>query len=481
MELNKDLNYAPENIQHIHIMGVCGTGMAALAGMLKTAGFNISGSDKSVYPPMSLFLEEMQIKVYDGYGAGNLEPRPDLVIVGNVITRKNPEAIALSQTDIPYLSFPQALAHFFIQDRTSLVVSGTHGKTTTSSLLASCLHRADLDPTFMIGGIVREFDANFRLGKGEHFVSEGDEYDTAFFDKESKFLHYRPDIAIITSVEFDHADIFEDLDAIKRSFKKFVSLLPKDGLIIAHLDDPNVVEVVADAPCEVQGYGESKELDWCLADVQASGSMTHFSVKYKGRKWADLRVQLPGKHNCLNALAVTAVLHRIGLAPQAINEGLSRFGGIKRRQEVRGIINDISVIDDFAHHPTAVKETIQALKNAYTGQRLITIFEPRTNSSRRSIFQQDYIPCFDASDLTFIREPVPLDNIAPEELFSAKQLTEDINKRGKHAVSCPDTNTILAKLLPVLKAGDVVAILSNGGFDNIHNRLLEQLKTGKAA
>lgn len=481
MELQKALNHAPNHIRHIHIMGVCGTGMAALAGMLKTSGYAISGSDKAVYPPMSLFLEEMQIAVHDGYGAQNLTPRPDLVIVGNVITRKNPEAIALSKTDIPYLSFPQALAHFFIQDRTSLVVTGTHGKTTTASLLASCLNRADLDPTFMIGGIVREFDANFRLGKGKYFISEGDEYDTAFFDKESKFLHYRPDIAIITSVEFDHADIFDDLDAIKQSFKKFVSLLPKDGLIIAHLDDPNVVEVVADAPCEVQGYGESSYLDWSLENIKANGGMTSFSINHRGREWANLSVQLPGKHNCLNALAVTAVLHRIGITADKINEGLSLFGGIKRRQEVRGIVNNITVIDDFAHHPTAVKETIQALKNAYTDQRLITVFEPRTNSSRRSIFQQDYIPCFDTSDLTFIREPVPLDTVAKEDHFSAKQLTADINRRGKHAISCPDTESILKQLLPILKAQDVVVILSNGAFDNIHNRLLEQLKTGKAA
>jgi UDP-N-acetylmuramate: L-alanyl-gamma-D-glutamyl-meso-diaminopimelate ligase len=475
MELSKDLNFAPKNIRHIHIMGVCGTGMAALAGMLKSTGFEISGSDKAVYPPMSLFLEEMQIAVFDGYGAQNLEPQPDLVIVGNVITRKNPEAIALATMDIPYLSFPQALAHFFIQDRTSLVVTGTHGKTTTSSLLASCLNRANLDPTFMIGGIVREFDANFRLGKGTHFVSEGDEYDTAFFDKESKFLHYRPDIAIITSVEFDHADIFDDLDAIKRSFKTFVALLPKDGLIVAHLDDPNVVEVVADAPCEVQGYGESTHLNWSLADVKANGGMTHFTVNHNGKDWTKLSVQLPGKHNCLNALAVTAVMHRIGVVPETINAGLSLFGGIKRRQEVRGIVHDITVIDDFAHHPTAVKETIQALKNAYEGQRLITVFEPRTNSSRRAIFQQDYIPCFDASDLTFIREPVPLTTVAKEDLFSAKQLASDINKRGKHAISCPDTDSILAQLLPILKAEDVVAILSNGGFDNIHDRLLARI------
>jgi UDP-N-acetylmuramate: L-alanyl-gamma-D-glutamyl-meso-diaminopimelate ligase len=477
MELLSELNHAPKNIRHIHIMGICGTGMAALAGMLKSSGYSITGSDKAVYPPMSIFLEEIGIKAYDGYGPQNLTPRPDLVIVGNVIPRINPEALALAEAQIPYLSFPQALAHFFIQSRTSLVVTGTHGKTTTASILASCLNRADLDPTFMIGGIVREFDANFRIGQGEHFVSEGDEYDTAFFDKESKFLHYRPDIAIITSVEFDHADIFDNLDAIKGSFKKFVSLLPKDGLIIAHLDDPNVVEVVQNSPCEVQGYGQTSGLDWSLHDVRADGGMTHFKVRHRDKEWAKLAVQLPGTHNCLNSLAVAAVLHRIGVSPNVINKGLSQFGGIKRRQEVRGIINKVTVIDDFAHHPTAVKETLKALKDAYTGQRLITVFEPRTNSSRRAIFQKNYISCFDCSDLIFIREPVPLDNVATDELFSSRQLAADLNNRGLHAESCPDTDTILDKLLPIIQENDVVAILSNGGFDNIHIRLMEKLQT----
>lgn len=476
MELATELNHAPATIRHIHIMGICGTGMAALAGMLKSSGYEVTGSDKAVYPPMSLFLEAIGIHAIDGYGPRNLEPKPDLVIVGNVITRKNPEAVALAETTIPYLSFPQALAHFFIQSRTSLVITGTHGKTTTSSLLASCLNRAGLDPTFMIGGIVREFDANFRLGNGAHFVSEGDEYDTAFFDKESKFLHYRPDIAIITSVEFDHADIFVDLDAIKRSFKKFVSLLPDDGLIIAHLDDENVVEVVQDAPCEVQGYGQNKELDWSLHDVRAEGGMTRFKARFQGRDWAELAVQLPGTHNCLNALAVAAVLHRIGVAPAAINQGLSQFGGIKRRQEVRGIVGGVTVIDDFAHHPTAVRETLKALKDAYAGQRLITVFEPRTNSSRRAIFQNDYVSCFDSSALTFIREPVPIEGIAAAELFSAEKLAKDLQNRGLSAESCPDTDTILEKLLPRLQPDDVVAILSNGGFDNIHARLLEKLQ-----
>lgn len=476
MELQKPLNRVPDSIHHIHIMGICGTGMAALAGMLKAGGYEITGSDKAVYPPMSHFLEGMGIIACDGYGPENLEPRPDLVIVGNVITRINPEAQALAKSRLPYLSFPQALAHFFIKSKTSLVVTGTHGKTTTSSLLASCLHRAERDPSFMIGGIVRDFDANFRLGKGNHFVSEGDEYDTAFFDKESKFLHYRPNIAIITSVEFDHADIFEDLEAIKRSFKKFVSLLPKDGLIIAHLDDKNVQEVVQNAPCEVQGYGQSKGLDWCLSDIRAEGGMTHFKVSRQGKAWAELMIRLPGSHNCLNGVAVSAVLHRLGLPIEQIQQGLGLFGGIKRRQEVRGIINNITVIDDFAHHPTAVRLTLDGLHKAYPKQRLITLFEPRTNSSRRAIFQQDYVDCFDSSAISFIREPVPLDGVAKSDLFSSEQLAKDLKNRGLQAESCPNTDSILKKLVPLLHQGDVVAILSNGGFDNIHTRLLEILE-----
>jgi UDP-N-acetylmuramate: L-alanyl-gamma-D-glutamyl-meso-diaminopimelate ligase len=475
IELDPRLNMAPQQIRHIHIMGICGTGMAALAGMLKASGYQVTGSDSGVYPPMSDFLKEQGIEAASGYGPQNLEPRPDLVIVGNVITRKNPEAHGLAEAAIPYLSFPQALAHFFISSRTSLVVAGTHGKTTTSSLLASALHQAGLDPSFMIGGIVREFDANFRLGNGPHFVVEGDEYDTAFFDKGSKFLHYRANIAIITSVEFDHADIFADLDAIKQTFRKFVAGLPADGLIVAHLDDPNVAEIVADAPCEVQGYGFSPDLTWSLADIRAEKGMTRFQIQHQGEPWSDMAVRMPGRHNCLNSLAVTAVLHRLDLAPEQINSALSSFGGVKRRQEVRGIANGITVIDDFAHHPTAVRETLAALMEAYTGQRLVTVFEPRTNSSRRAIFQQDYVSAFDAADLILIRKPLPLDNVPVEELFSSTQLASDLKARGLDARTFDDTDTILDHLMTALKEGDVVAILSNGGFDNIHSRLLERL------
>ncbi len=476
--LEADRNYPPAEIKHVHLMGICGTGMAALAGMLQQSGYTVTGSDNHVYPPMSLFLDSLNIPVHNGYAGGNLKPAPDLVIVGNVITRKNPEAEALAELKIPYLSFPQALDHFFIRSRTSLVVAGTHGKTTTCSLLATALYTARLDPSFMIGGIVRQFNSNFRLGGGKYFVAEGDEYDTAFFDKGSKFLHYRPHVAVITSLEFDHADIFADLEAIKRSFKKFVALLPQDGLLIANLDDPNVAEVAAEAPCAVQGYGLNPANVWALADFRTAGEATRFSVLKNGNPWSTMTVKLSGRHNCLNSLAVCAVLHHLGVSPATIDKGLGSFQGVKRRQEVRGIEKGITVIDDFAHHPTAVKETLAGLKQAYPNRRLIAVFEPRTNSSRRAVFQRDYVVAFDAADIILLREPLPLDGLPSEELFSSVRLAKDlVQERNLVAEALADTDSILARLGAILRPGDVVAILSNGGFDNIHVRLLEQIKT----
>lgn len=480
--LEASLNFAPQKICHIHLMGICGTGMAALAGMLQDSGYTVTGSDSHVYPPMSVFLGELHIPVQNDYRAENLQPAPDLVIVGNVITRKNPEAKGLADLKIPYLSFPQALSHFFIQSRTSLVVAGTHGKTTTCSLLATALYKAGLDPTFMIGGIVREFGTNFRLGAGKYFVAEGDEYDTAFFDKESKFLHYQPQVAIITSLEFDHADIFADLEAIKRAFRKFVALLPHDGLLIANLDDRNVAEIAEGAPCEVQGYGLDPANTWAIKNIRIENGLTRFTVLKEGRPWSPMTVRLAGRYNCLNSLAVCAVMDHLGVVPLEIDKGLRSFAGVKRRQEVRGIANGITVIDDFAHHPTAVRETLTGLKEAYASQRLIAVFEPRTNSSRRSIFQRDYVSAFDAAALVLLREPVPIEGLLAEELFSSARLAEDlVTERSLQAESYPTTDAILARLKSILCRGDVVAILSNGGFDNIHSRLLEQIEAASQA
>jgi UDP-N-acetylmuramate: L-alanyl-gamma-D-glutamyl-meso-diaminopimelate ligase len=477
LSLATHLNIVPEKLNHIHLMGICGTGMAALAGMLQASGYTVTGSDSQVYPPMSVFLNNLKISVYSGYSADNLNPAPDLVIVGNVITRKNPEAIALAELKIPYLSFPQALSHFYIKTRTSLVISGTHGKTTTCSLLATSLYHAGLDPSFMIGGIVGEFGTNFRLGKGEYFVAEGDEYDTAFFDKESKFLHYRPKIAVITSIEFDHADIFSDLDAIKRSFKKFVALLPHDGLLIANFDDKNVVEIAAEAPCAVESYGLDPSYTWAVENIQIENAISRFDVIKNGKLWSAMTVGLPGRHNCLNSLAVCAVMNHLGISPSSINKGLESFAGVKRRQEVRGIEKGITVIDDFAHHPTAVRETLAALKSGYSDRRLVAVFEPRTNSSRRAIFQKDYAVAFDSADLILLKEPSPIEGLAKEELFSSARLASDlINTRKLVAEAFETTDDILKRLKSILQEGDVVAILSNGGFDNIHVRLLDQIR-----
>jgi UDP-N-acetylmuramate: L-alanyl-gamma-D-glutamyl-meso-diaminopimelate ligase len=477
LSLATHLNIVPEKLNHIHLMGICGTGMAALAGMLQASGYTVTGSDSQVYPPMSVFLNNLKISVYSGYSADHLNPAPDLVIVGNVITRKNPEAMALAELKIPYLSFPQALSHFYIKTRTSLVISGTHGKTTTCSLLATALYHAGLDPSFMIGGIVGEFGTNFRLGKGEYFVAEGDEYDTAFFDKESKFLHYRPKIAVITSIEFDHADIFSDLDAIKRSFKKFVALLPPDGLLIANFDDKNVVEIAAEAPCTVESYGLDPSYTWAIDNIQIENAISRFDVIKNGKLWSAMTVGLPGRHNCLNSLAVCAVMNHLGSSPSAINKGLESFAGVKRRQEVRGIEKGITVIDDFAHHPTAVRETLAALKSGYSDRRLVAVFEPRTNSSRRAIFQKDYAVAFDSADLILLKEPSPIEGLAKEELFSSARLASDlINTRKLAAEAFETTDDILNRLKNILQEGDVVAILSNGGFDNIHVRLLDQIR-----
>ncbi len=473
--LNPDLNHPPQNIHSIHIMGICGTGMAALAGMLKQSGYAITGSDNNVYPPMSDFLDRIGIPIFEGYRAENLVQQPDLVIVGNVITKKNPEAIALAESGLPYLSFPQALARFYIQSHQSLVVAGTHGKTTTCSMLASALYHAGLDPSFMIGGIVKEFNSNNRIGKGQYFVSEGDEYDTAFFDKGSKFLHYRPQVAVITSVEFDHADIFDNLEQIKASFAKFIQLLPEDGLIVAHNDDPVVAELTKKANCRVEGYGFEKQNDWGIKEVKSFGNLTHFEVDYRGSTH-QLTIPLTGKHNCLNGLAVTAVLHHLGQSFPDIKRCLRKFGGVKRRQEVRGVVNNITVIDDFAHHPTAVKETLFGLKTAHPDKRLIVVFEPRTNSSRRSIFQEAYTEAFGYADKILLREPVPLENIPASDHFSSARLAKDLQAKKEEAWSFKTTEAILDHLKKTVKSGDIIAILSNGGFENIHERLLDILR-----
>ncbi|MDX9896267.1 MAG: UDP-N-acetylmuramate:L-alanyl-gamma-D-glutamyl-meso-diaminopimelate ligase [Desulfofustis sp.] len=476
LDLDPALNRLPDRIESIHLMGVGGTAMAALAGMLVQRGYRVSGSDNPLYPPMSDLLAHLGIPVCTGYRPDNLAGRPDLVVVGNVISRDNPEAQALARLGLPYLSMPQVLEQLFLAQRCPLVVAGTHGKTTTASMLAAALHALGSDPSFMIGGIVQEFAANFRLGAGPFFVIEGDEYDTAFFDKGSKFLHYRPEIAIITSIEFDHADIFADLEAIKRSFRAFVALLPATGLLVANLDDEQVADVVRDAPCPVQGYGCSIGRHWRLTELDIGRERSSFSLERQGQAFTRLSIGQPGLHNCLNAVAVAAVLHRLGFDQSALGRSLAAFRGVRRRQEVRGTVDGITVIDDFAHHPTAVRETLRALRQAYAGQRLIAVFEPRSNTSRRSLFQEAYASSFDAADLAIIKEPPVLKSSDRDDRLAADRLAADIGNHGVPATACADTETILAWLEQEARPGDVIAILSNGGFDHIHQRLLEILQ-----
>ncbi len=476
MNLDPHLNRFPDEVHHIHLMGICGTGMGALAKGLKNIGFHVTGSDENVYPPMSEFLAETGIRVKAGYSPDNLEPRPDLVIVGNVIRRDNPEALGLTKAAIPYVSFPQCLSHYFLSGHTSLVITGTHGKTTTSSLLASMLYEAGLSPGFMIGGLVQQFGSNFIVGTGTNFIVEGDEYDTAFFDKGPKFLHYRPHIAVITSIEFDHADIYPDLSAVIRSFKRLVEIMARDGCIVACYDDPVVRDVVKNAPCRVVKYGKRENLNFSLADLDISCGTTSFSVLKNGTIFGKFKSVMPGLHNALNALAVIATMDTLGVASNKIVEALPRFKGIKRRQEVRGKVRGVTIIDDFAHHPTAVRETLIALRAAYSGQRLTAVFEPRTNSSRRSVFQKAYVSSFDHADQIIVKEPIALTNIPENERFSARKLTGDLCSRGLDAHHFSTTEEILRFLPKNAVRGDVIAILSNGGFDNIHSRLIEILR-----
>jgi UDP-N-acetylmuramate: L-alanyl-gamma-D-glutamyl-meso-diaminopimelate ligase len=457
-------------------MGICGTGMGSLAGMLKERRYRITGSDQAVYPPMSTFLEDLGIPVRLGYRAENLSPPPDLVIVGNVIPRGNPEAQELIRRNLPCLSMPQALAHFFLNGKIPLVITGTHGKTTTSALLASLLDQAGLYPGFMVGGILQGYERNYQVGAGPHFVIEGDEYDTAFFDKGPKFLHYRPHYAVLTSIEFDHADIYPDLKSIQEAFARFIALLPKEGLLMIHGPDSRIQEIIGRAACPVETYGLEGDWDWQARNVRTHLSGSTFDVFRRGQFFRTIDSPLVGEHNALNTLSLISLLLHLGLSPEVIASGITGFQGVHRRQEVRGVKAGVTVIDDFAHHPTAVRLTLQALRAQYLGRRLIAVFEPRTNTSRRSVFQSEYPRAFEGADRIIIREPPDLAKIPEGERFSSQKLVEDLRRLDRSADYFPDTEAILEFLKSELRSGDVVLIMSNGGFDNLHQRLLDNLE-----
>ena len=475
-ELRPDLNRIPESARHIHLMGVCGTGMASLAGLLKEQGIRVTGSDQNVYPPMSDFLDALGIPVLSGYRADNLFPAPDLVIVGNVITRNNPEALELARLGIPYISMPQALRHYAIDGRRSIVIAGTHGKTTTTALASWVLEVAGLDPGFLIGGLPGNFTTSFRGAKGAFFVIEGDEYDSAFFDKGPKFLHYAPWVGLLTSIEFDHADIYRDLDHVLSSFRAFIAQLPPDGLLIANADDARVMREARQAPCPVARYGLREPAEWSISGMHFKGTATRLEIHSPDAPAIPVVTPLYGRHNMSNLLAVAALSRHLGIPTERFQKALREFSGVRRRQEVRGEAAGVLVIDDFAHHPTAVRETVSAVRERYADRRLVAVFEPRSNSSRRNIFQTQYAEAFDPADLILIAEPPQMGTIPLEERFSSPRLVDDLRRRSLEAVFGGPSEALLEVLFENIHPGDVVLIMSNGGFDNLHERLLERLR-----
>ena len=468
-------NCIPENVHKIHLIAVCGTGMGALACMLKSRGFDISGSDQKIYPPMSDFLREQGIHIMDGFEAAHLSDRPDLVIVGNAVTRDNPEVQKMMQMGISYCSMPQALNRFFAEDKKALLVAGTHGKTTTASILAWMLYKGGMDPSYMIGGILQNFDSNYRLGGGDPIIIEGDEYDTAFFDKGPKLMHFDPAISVLTSVEFDHADIFRDLDHVQAIFSRFLAQLKSSSLLLAFDADENIRRIISNANCRIEFYGSDVDSKWRLGDIQVDTPWSGFEVLRFGQPYGRFKTQMVGRHNLYNALAVIAIADDLGLSTTEIGAALETFEGVKRRQQIRGRKNQITVMDDFAHHPTAVRETVAAVKSFHAPRRLIAVFEPRTNSSMRDIFQDVYPLCFDLADFICIRQPPLLEKIPVAERFSSQKLVADLKQRGKDAYYFADTDAIVEFLGRHAVPGDLILVMSNGGFDNIHQKLLDRL------
>ncbi|HEY8368396.1 MAG TPA: UDP-N-acetylmuramate:L-alanyl-gamma-D-glutamyl-meso-diaminopimelate ligase [Thermodesulfobacteriota bacterium] len=464
-------------------MGVGGTAMGSFAGMLKEAGYEVTGSDQNVYPPMSTQLAKWGIPFKEGYRPENLSPRPDLVVVGNVITRKNPEADALLASGIPFTSFPAAFGELFLAGKHPVVIAGTHGKTTTASLVAWLLHVGGLDPSFLVGGVTRNWGSNFRLGGGEAFVVEGDEYDTAFFDKGPKFLHYRPRTAVVTSVEFDHADIYRDLDHVKAAFRAFAALVPPapEGTLVVGASFPHAVDAVQAGAkgAAIVRYGAAEgaaDLEWRAERVVFGAGGASFDLIGPSGPVGRMTLPLTGRHNVENALAAIAVAHRFGVPFETIRRGLAGFEGVKRRQEVRGEAGGVLVLDDFAHHPTAVRVTTEGVRAQYPGRPLWAVFEPRSNTSRRAVHQNDYAAAFDAADEVVIAGVHNAASLAPGERLVADAVVEQIRARGRRARHIPAVDDIVATIAAEAPPGAVVLVMSNGGFGGIHDKLLAALR-----
>jgi UDP-N-acetylmuramate: L-alanyl-gamma-D-glutamyl-meso-diaminopimelate ligase len=479
-----------EKGKHIHLIGICGTAMASLAGMLSERGFRVTGSDAAAYPPMSDFLAQLDIPVAQPFAAANLDPRPDLVVVGNAISRGNPELEELLDRRIPFCSMPQILHDEFLRGKEVLVVAGTHGKTTTTSMLAWIFESAGMKPSFLIGGIAENFGSSFRLGDGEHFIIEGDEYDTAFFDKGPKFLHYFPDAAILTSVEFDHADIYKDLDAVEIAFKRLVNLVPRRGRIVAFdaaeaeggggasrsAMKTSLDRCLAKSFCPVERYGAAPDSKWRIADLSLLPGKTSWTVLRDGQPWAQLEFELAGEYNVWNATAAAALAVGCGIGRDQIAAALKTFKSVKRRLEVKAEVGGITIIDDFAHHPTAIAGTLKALRSRYPGRRLWAILEPRSNTLRRRVLQSDLAQSLAQADEIVVAGVFRADVLAESERLELPALAAEIASLGRKARLVADAAAIVADIAPDMRRGDVVAILSNGGFGGIYEKLPARLK-----
>lgn len=466
---------------HYHLIGICGTAMASLAGMLQAKGNKVTGSDQNVYPPMSTQLGELGIEILSGYQAENADIGADCTIVGNAISRGNAELEEVLNRKLLYRSQAEIVKEEFIRGRRSLVIAGTHGKTTTTSIATWVAECGGLNPSFLVGGIVQNFGASFRVAVSDFFIIEGDEYDTAYFDKKPKFMHYLPEIAIINNVEFDHADIYRDIWEVKFAFSRLMNLVPSNGRLIIGVDSPIAREVLDEMNgklhTNVETFGTSDDAKWQARYIDFSGDTTRFTVFKDGHSWGEFETHLIGEFNVRNCLAVIIAADAWGISKEKINEAFRTFKSVKRRVEIRGVERGVTVIDDFAHHPTAVEETLKALRMKYEGKRLIAVFEPRSWSSRLAVFQEPYRKAFNYADYVVIAGVYNTSKASElGKVLDVAELVEDIKMQGKPAMSFPDADSIVEHLAPELKENDVVAIMSNGGFGGIHDKILNVLK-----
>ena len=461
------------DLKHFHFLGICGTAMGSVAAALRARGYTVSGSDERVYAPMSDFLRARGITLTEPYQTENLPNDVDIVVVGNAIKRGNPEVEAVLNRKLYYLSLPEVLKENFLRGRHNLVVTGTHGKTTTTALLTWILTVAEMAPSYMIGGLPRNLGQGALFNDSKYFVIEGDEYDTAFFDKRSKFVHYLPELVIVNNIEFDHADIFPDLAAVKLSFRRMLNLVPQNGMVLLNGDDANCVEVARECLAPIVEVGFSENCAQRIENVSYGTEGSNFSLG--GKRF---EIPLVGEFNVRNAAMATAAAQFYRVTPEVIQTGLTSFEGIARRQEVRGTERGVTVIDDFGHHPTAMRETLSALRHRFPGRRLWAIFEPRSNTTRRAVFQQELPEALKLADGVFIAQIAALEQIPEKERLHPEEVVRAIQESGRPAFYERDADAILARLWPLLQPNDVVTIFSNGGFDGIHEKLLERLRAG---